>query len=154
MEEATYLTKFASKVFIVHRRDELRASKVMQERALANPKIEFLYSCTVDEVKGEKKVEEVVIKNLKTNELTPMEAGGVFFAIGHEPNTKFLASQLTTDESGYIVTQPGTTITSVAGVFAAGDVQDKRYRQAITAAGSGCMAALDCERFLTEEGIH
>lgn len=158
MEEATYLTKFASKVYIVHRRDELRASKVMQERAKANPKIEFLYSHVVVEVQGGEApgalMNMVAVKDLKTEEIKTLEAGGLFFAIGHEPNTKFLEAQLKTDDSGYLQTEPGTTITSIPGVFAAGDVQDKRYRQAITAAGSGCMAALDAERFLSEHGIH
>lgn len=153
MEEATFLTKFASKVFIVHRRDELRASKVMQDRAKNNPKIEFLYSHVVEEIEGDEKLMTVVtVNDLKTNKSRSIEAGGLFFAIGHEPNTKFLNGQLKTDETGYVVTQPGTTITNVPGVFAAGDVQDKRYRQAVTAAGSGCMAALDCEKFLAEFG--
>jgi thioredoxin reductase (NADPH) len=151
MEEATYLTKFASKVYIVHRRDELRASKVMQERAKNNPKIEFLYSHVVEKADGDGKLlTSCQVKDLKTNETRIIEAGGLFFAIGHEPNTKFLGNQLKTDETGYVLTQPGTTITSIPGVFAAGDVQDKRYRQAITAAGTGCMAALDCEHFLVE----
>lgn len=156
MEEATYLTKFASKVYIVHRRDELRASKVMQERAKSNPKIEFLYSHIVEEVKGGDNglMSQVIVKDLKTGVNRTFDANGLFFAIGHEPNTKFLAAQLQTDESGYVLTQPGSTITNVPGVFAAGDVQDKRYRQAITAAGSGCMAALDCERFLAEQETH
>lgn len=151
MEEATYLTKFASKVYIVHRRDELRASKAMQDRARHNEKIEFLYSHVVTEVLGDSKtMTSVTVKDLKTEEVRSIEAGGLFYAIGHEPNTKFLGGQLTLDESGYVVTQPGSTVTNIPGVFAAGDVQDKRYRQAITAAGSGCMAALDCERFLAE----
>lgn len=158
MEEATYLTKFASKVYIVHRRDELRASKVMQDRAKANPKIDFLYSHVIVEVQGAGGpgglMDRVVVKDLKTEEIKTIEAGGLFFAIGHEPNTKFLNSDIKTDESGYIVTEPGTTLTNIPGVFAAGDVQDKRYRQAITAAGSGCMAALDAERFLAEHNIH
>lgn len=152
MEEATYLTKFAAKVYIVHRRDELRASKVMQERAKANLKIEFLYSHVVESVHGDRLMNKATVKDLKTGVVRDIEAHGLFFAIGHEPNTKFLNSQLKVDESGYVVTQAGSSITSVPGVFAAGDVQDKRYRQAITAAGSGCMAALDCERFLVEQG--
>lgn len=156
MEEATYLTKFASMVYIVHRRDELRASKVMQERAQANPKIEFLYSHVVEEVLGGENglMKQALVRDLKTNQVRTIDANGLFFAIGHDPNTKFLSAQLKTDDAGYLVTQPGTTLTSVPGVFAAGDVQDKRYRQAITAAGSGCMAALDCERFLTEQEAH
>ncbi len=152
MEEATYLTKFASKVYIVHRRDELRASKVMQARAIANPKIEFLYSHTVERVLGNGKlVSSAIVKDLKSGEERTLEAGGLFFAIGHKPNTDFLSGQLALDDAGYVVTTPGSTITSVPGVFAAGDVQDKRYRQAITAAGSGCMAALDCERYLSNQ---
>ena len=153
MEEATYLTKFASRVFIVHRRDELRASKVMQERAKSNPKIEILYSHVIEKVDGDGKLmKSAVVRDLKNGELKTIEAGGLFFAIGHEPNTKFLGNLVQVDDSGYIMTKPGSSLTSVPGVFAAGDVQDKRYRQAITAAGSGCMAALDCERFLTEQG--
>lgn len=151
MEEATYLTKFASIVYIVHRRDELRASQVMQERARANQKIKFLYSHVVEAVEGDgQRVTGVRVKELKTGETRGLEAGGLFFAIGHLPNTAFLDGQLATDDTGYLVTKPGTTITSVPGVFAAGDVQDRRYRQAITAAGTGCMAALDAERYLTE----
>lgn len=149
MEEASFLAKFGSKVYIVHRRDELRASHVMQDRARANPKIEFLLSHQVTQVEGGNGVEAVRVRDLKSNEERTIAAAGLFFAIGHVPNTKFLGGQLATDEQGYILTTPGTTITSVPGVFAAGDVQDKRYRQAITAAGSGCMAALDAEQFLT-----
>lgn len=152
MEEATYLTKFASRVHIVHRRDELRASQVMQDRARANPKIEFLYSHVVEAVEGDgQRMTAVRVKNLKTNETRTLEAGGLFFAIGHLPNTAFLSGQLATDEAGYLITKPGTTVTSVPGVFAAGDVQDRRYRQAITAAGTGCMAALDAEHYLSSE---
>lgn len=148
MEEAHFLTKFASKVYIVHRRDELRASKIMQARAQANPKIEFLYSHIPLQVKGDTLMRSIVLKDLKTDEEKELPAAGLFFAIGHEPNTKFLNGQLKTDEQGYVVTTPGTTQTNVPGVFAAGDVQDKRYRQAITAAGTGCMAALEAEHFL------
>ncbi|MEZ4367132.1 MAG: thioredoxin-disulfide reductase [Kofleriaceae bacterium] len=149
MEEAGYLTKFASKVYIVHRRDELRASKIMQQRALDNPKIEFLLSHQVVAVTGGDGVENVRVKDLRAGTERDLAAAGLFFAIGHVPNAGFLAGQLATDEQGYIVTTPGTTQTSVDGVFAAGDVQDKKYRQAITAAGSGCMAALECEHFLS-----
>ena len=149
MEEASFLAKFGSKVYIVHRRDELRASHVMQDRARANPKIELLLSHQVMQVEGGNGVEAVRVRDLKSNEERTIAAAGLFYAIGHVPNTKFLGGQLATDEQGYILTTPGTTITSVPGVFAAGDVQDKRYRQAITAAGSGCMAALDAEQFLT-----
>ncbi|HET7504641.1 MAG TPA: thioredoxin-disulfide reductase [Kofleriaceae bacterium] len=148
MEEASFLSKFASKVYIVHRRDELRASAIMQERARANPKIELLLSHRVVAVEGGQGVEAVRIASLKLREERTLAAAGLFFAIGHVPNTKFLDGQLTCDEQGYVVTTPGTTQTSVPGVFAAGDVQDKKYRQAITAAGSGCMAALEAEQFL------
>ncbi len=149
MEEAGFLTKFASKVYLVHRRDELRASQIMQERARKNPKIEFLLSHKVTKVDGEHGVERVHVTDLKTNEEKVIAAAGFFFAIGHVPNTRFLEGQLTCDESGYVITTPGTTMTSVEGVFAAGDVQDKKYRQAITAAGSGCAAALEAEHFLS-----
>jgi thioredoxin reductase (NADPH) len=148
MEEASFLTKFASKVYIVHRRDELRASAIMQDRARKNSKIELLLSHRVQAVEGTAGVEAVRVADLKTNQERTLSAAGLFFAIGHVPNTKFLGGQLATDEQGYVVTTPGTTQTSVPGVFAAGDVQDKKYRQAITAAGSGCMAALEAEQFL------
>jgi thioredoxin reductase (NADPH) len=149
MEEASFLTKFASKVYIVHRRDELRASAIMQKRAKDNPKIEFLYSHKVLAVEGGNSVEVVRVQDLKTHQERTIPAAGLFFAIGHVPNTAFLGGQLATDEQGYILTTPGTTQTSVQGVFAAGDVQDKKYRQAITAAGTGCMAALEAEHFLS-----
>jgi len=148
MEEGTFLTKFASKVYIVHRRDELRASAIMQERARSNDKVEFLFSHKVVAVTGDRVVEKVRVRDLKTDAERDLDAAGLFFAIGHRPNTEFLGGQLDTDDQGYLVTRPGTTETSVAGVFAAGDVQDKRYRQAITAAGTGCMAALEAEHFL------
>ena len=148
MEEAGFLTKFASKVYIVHRRDELRASAIMQARARSNPKIELLLSHRVVAVEGGDGVESVRVEDLKAGTERAVAAAGLFFAIGHVPNTKFLGGQLATDDQGYIVTTPGTTQTSVPGVFAAGDVQDKKYRQAITAAGSGCMAALEAEHFL------
>jgi len=148
MEEGSFLTKFASKVYIVHRRDELRASAIMQDRARKNPKIELLLSHRVQAVEGRAGVEGVRVVDLKTNAERTVEAAGLFFAIGHVPNTRFLGGQLATDDQGYVVTTPGTTQTSVTGVFAAGDVQDKKYRQAITAAGSGCMAALEAEQFL------
>jgi len=148
MEEASFLTKFASKVYIVHRRDELRASAIMQDRARKNSKIELLLSHRVQAVEGTAGVEAVRVADLKTHQERTISAAGLFFAIGHVPNTKFLGGQLATDEQGYVVTTPGTTQTSVPGVFAAGDVQDKKYRQAITAAGSGCMAALEAEQFL------
>ena len=148
MEEANFLSKFGSKVYIVHRRDELRASQIMQARAKSNPKIELLLSHRVLDVTGASGVERVKVLDLKTDQPRTIEAAGLFFAIGHVPNTAFLAGQVATDAQGYIVTTPGTTHTSVAGVFAAGDVQDKKYRQAITAAGTGCMAALEAEHFL------
>ncbi|HSK00853.1 MAG TPA: thioredoxin-disulfide reductase [Kofleriaceae bacterium] len=148
MEEASYLSKFGSKVYIVHRRDELRASQIMQQRARANPKIEMLLSHRVLSVEGGQGVEVVRVQDLKTNAERTVPAAGLFFAIGHVPNTGFLGGQVKTDDQGYIVTEPGTTHTSVPGVFAAGDCQDKRYRQAITAAGTGCMAALEAEHFL------
>ncbi|HEY1548420.1 MAG TPA: thioredoxin-disulfide reductase [Kofleriaceae bacterium] len=148
MEEAHFLTKFASRVFIVHRRDELRASAIMQERAKHNAKIELLLSHKVLAVEGGNGVEQVRVEDLKSHKEITMPAAGLFFAIGHVPNTGFLGGQLKCDDQGYIVTVPGTTTTSVPGVFAAGDCQDKKYRQAITAAGTGCMAALEAEQFL------
>lgn len=150
MEEAVFLTKYGSKVFIIHRRDELRASKIMQKRALAHPKIEFLWSSAVDEAYGDERglLAGLKVKSLKTGEVTDVPVAGLFFAIGHEPATAFLDGQLALDEDGYVATPPGSTATSVVGVYAAGDVQDKKWRQAITAAGSGCMAALEVEKFL------
>jgi thioredoxin reductase (NADPH) len=150
MEEATFLTKFASKVSVVHRRDKLRASKIMQERAEKNPKISFIWDTTVEEIYGDAKaggVKGVKLKNLKNGGFEDFKVDGVFIAIGHEPNSKLFAGQLELDPNGYIQTHDGTR-TSVAGVFACGDVQDHVYRQAITAAGTGCMAAIDAERFL------
>lgn len=149
MEEALFLTKFGSKVYIVHRRDELRASKVMQRRAQNHPKIEFLYSHIVTEVRGNGKVmKSAVVKDLKTEETREIEAGGLFFAVGHEPNVGFLSNQLKFDEANYVITKADSTATSVHGVYACGDVQDKKWRQAITAAGTGCMAALECTEAL------
>ncbi len=148
MEEASFLAKFGSRVHVVHRRGELRASAIMQDRARANPKIDFLLSHQVVNVSGQGTVQQVRVRNLHTGEERDLPAAGLFFAIGHTPNSAFLGGQLACDEQGYIVTTPGTTATSVAGVFAAGDVQDKKYRQAITAAGTGCMAALEAEHFL------
>ncbi|HUO85690.1 MAG TPA: thioredoxin-disulfide reductase [Thermoanaerobaculia bacterium] len=156
MEEATFLTKFAKKVTVVHRREELRASKIMQQRALDNPKIEFVFNSTVEEVVGSKEtgVTALRIRNLLTDNLTEMKAQGLFVAIGHTPNTQPYRGQLDLDDTGYIqVLKPGSTITKIPGVFACGDVTDHVYRQAVTAAGSGCMAALDCERWLTHERI-
>ncbi|MCY4042345.1 MAG: thioredoxin-disulfide reductase [Candidatus Dadabacteria bacterium] len=150
MEEATFLTKFASKVTVIHRRDTLRASKIMQERAFGNPKVDFIWDSAVEEVKGSEKagVESVVLKNLKTGETTEKPCEGMFVAIGHTPNTGIFKGVLDMDDDGYLITDPDSCETNVPGVFAAGDVQDKRYKQAITAAGSGCAAALDAERFL------
>jgi thioredoxin reductase (NADPH) len=152
MEEATFLTKFASKVTVVHRRDELRASKIMQERAFANPKIAWLWDSVVEKILGnaETKVTGARVRNLKTGAVSDVPAGGIFMAIGHEPNTSVFRGQLEMDATGYLRTKGHTTETSVPGVFAAGDVADARYRQAVTAAGTGCMAAIDAERFLAE----
>lgn len=155
MEEANFLTKYGSKVYIIHRRDEFRASKIMQNRAFSNPKIEVIWnSAAVEAYKEESKnvLGGLKVKNVVTGEVSDLKVSGLFFAIGHEPATKFLNGQLKLDSDGYIVTKPGTTHTSVHGVFAAGDVQDKKYRQAITAAGTGCMAALDAEHYLQEIG--
>ena len=149
MEEANFLSKFASNVFLVHRRDEFRASQIMQQRAKSNPKIEMLLSHQVTRVVGGQGVETVHVRDLRTMVERPIPAAGLFFAIGHIPNTAFLDRQVAVDDQGYIVTVAGTTKTSVPGVFAAGDVQDKKYRQAITAAGTGCMAALEAEHFLS-----
>ena len=152
MEEATFLTKYGSLVYILHRRDELRASKIMQHRALTNSKIEMLWSHVVSEAKGNEFLEAIRVKDLKTNEERDIPVAGLFFAIGHIPNTAFLNGQIDTDEQGYIITKPDSTATNVPGVFAAGDAQDKKWRQAITAAGTGCMAALEAEHFLTSQG--
>lgn len=154
LEEATFLTKFASKVSLIHRRDSLRASKVMQDRARANPKIEFIWNTAVEDVRDvtEKSVNALVLRNLVTNELSELAVEGLFVAIGHTPNTALFAGQLDMDANGYLITQPGSSRTNVPGVFACGDVQDHVYRQAITAAGSGCMAALDAERYLAGLG--
>ncbi len=152
IEEAIFLTKFASKVTVIHRRDELRASKIMRERALKNPKIDFIWDSTVEDVRGSEQsgVESVVLKNLKTGKTSEKRCEGMFVAIGHNPNTSIFKGFLDMDENGYLITKPGTSEMNIPGVFAAGDVQDKHYRQAITAAGSGCAAALDAERFLDE----
>ncbi|XP_071722569.1 thioredoxin reductase 2-like [Rutidosis leptorrhynchoides] len=152
MEEATFLTKYGSKVYIIHRRNTFRASKIMQQRALSNPKIEVLWNSAVLEANGDKTLSGLKVKNVVNGEVLDLEVNGLFFAIGHEPATKFLDGQLELDSDGYVVTKPGTTLTSIHGVFAAGDVQDKKYRQAVTAAGSGCMAALDAEHYLQEIG--
>ncbi|TGL75548.1 thioredoxin-disulfide reductase [Leptospira jelokensis] len=149
VEEANHLTKFASKVYLVVRRDQLRASQIMQKRAMEHPKIEILWNQTVVEAKGGAGgLTSIVLENTKDKSQKDLEVGGLFYAIGHVPNTEIFKGQLDLDETGYIITKPGTTQTNVEGVFAAGDVQDKVYRQAITAAGSGCMAALEAERWL------
>jgi thioredoxin reductase (NADPH) len=153
MEEATFLTKFASKVTVVHRRDALRASKIMQDRAFQNPKIAWLWDTVVEKILGApgQGVTGAVLRNLKTGAAREVATGGIFMAIGHEPNTALFRGVLDTDEAGYLLTRDGTTATNVPGVYAAGDVADHRYRQAVTAAGSGCMAAIDAERFLTHQ---
>lgn len=151
IEEAIFLTKFGKKVFLVHRRDELRASKVMIQRALTHPKIEVLWNTVLVQVLGDSIVRSVILENLQTKEKKTREAGGVFFAIGHTPNTSFLGGQVALEPNGYIKVESGSTRTSVEGVFAAGDVQDHIYRQAVTAAGSGCMAALDAEKWLSHK---
>ncbi len=148
LEEALFLTKFASKVTLVHRRDELRASKIMQERALANPKLVFHWNAAVEALHGENKLEGATLRDTVTGETSELPVTGLFVAIGHTPNTSLFTGQLDLDDGGYIVTTPGSTATSIDGVFAAGDVQDHIFRQAITAAGSGCMAAIETERWL------
>jgi thioredoxin reductase (NADPH) len=150
IEEATFLTKFASTVHLVHRRDELRASKVMQERAFADQKIKFHWNKKVEEITGNEKVQKVVLTDTKTNEKTTLDVGGIFVAIGHDPNTKLFANQIGLDDQGYIILKENTK-TNVEGVFAAGDVHDRRYRQAITAAGFGCMAAIEVDKYLSEK---
>lgn len=155
VEEATHLTKFGSKVFLVHRRDTLRASKAMQQRAFKNAKLELVWDTVLMDVEGDQALDRVRLQNVKSGKEWHLDAKGLFYAIGHTPNTSFLEGQLKTDEQGYILTEPGSTRTNVQGVFAAGDVQDKRYRQAVTSAGTGCMAALDAEHFLqSDEAAH
>ena len=149
IEEATFLTKFATTVHIVHRRAELRASKVMQERALNNEKIKFHWDSAVIDIKGDQKVQQAVLKNLKTNKETTLEIGGLFVAIGHTPNTKIFEKQIDLDDQGYVMLK-NNTHTNIEGVFAAGDVHDRTYRQAITAAAFGCMAAIDVDKYISE----
>jgi len=153
MEEATFLTKFATRVFVVHRRDKLRASKIMQDRAFKNEKITFIWNSVVEEILGKEVVTGVRLRNLQTDQTSDLSCAGMFVAIGHNPNTSLFAGQTEMDAKGYILTKNGTA-TNVPGVFAAGDVQDSRYRQAVTAAGSGCMAAMDAERYLEALGAH
>ena len=148
IEEATFLTKFADKVTLIHRRDEFRASKIMQERAFANPKIEILWNHTVTDIHGDATLTGIEVTNTVDGTVSTLPVTGLFIAIGHRPNTDLFAGVLDTDETGYLVTEPGSTRTNIEGVFACGDVQDHTYRQAITAAGSGCMAAIDAERWL------
>ncbi len=152
VEEATFLTKFASKVTLIHRRDQLRASKIMQDRALSNPKIEMRWNATVTALHGTEQLSGVELTDTVTGEVSNLDVTGLFVAIGHRPNTDLFQGILDMDDTGYLVTSPGSTRTNISGVFACGDVQDHTYRQAITAAGSGCMAAIDCERFL--ETLH
>ena len=151
MEESTFLTKFATRVHVVHRRDKLRASKIMQDRAMKNEKISFVWNSTVEDILGDSVVTGVRLKNVVTGKTSELPSAGVFVAIGHKPNTGLFKSQVEMDTKGYIQTRNGTA-TNVPGVFAAGDVQDSKYRQAVTAAGSGCMAAMDAERFLESQG--
>ena len=155
LEEAGFLTKFADKVLLVHRRDELRASKIMQQRAFDNPKIEFVWNSTVVEVLGDQQVEGIVIEDITNGERSTVEVTGLFIAIGHRPNTDLFRGQLDMEtDSGYLITRPDSSYTNVDGVFACGDVQDPVYRQAVTAAGSGCMAAIDAERWLEANAPH
>ena len=152
IEEASFLTKFASKVTLIHRRDEFRASKIMQDRAFANPKIDVLWNHTVTKVNGDNKVDGIEVTNTVDGSVSTMPVTGLFIAIGHRPNTDLFTGVLDMDDAGYLQTQPDSSYTNIEGVFACGDVQDHTYRQAITAAGSGCMAAIDSERWL--EGQH
>jgi thioredoxin reductase (NADPH) len=154
MEEATFLTKFATKVTVVHRRDEFRASQIMEDRARANDKIEFITNSVVEEVLGEAGVTAVKVRDVNTDEITELPADGLFVAIGHDPNTKLFVDWLDLDAGGYIITKPGSTETNIEGVFAVGDVVDHVYRQAVTAAGLGCMGALDAERWLAAREGH
>jgi thioredoxin reductase (NADPH) len=154
MEEATYLTKMCRTVTVVHRRDTLRASKIMQDRALKNPKIRFIFDSAVEEILGGKKgVEGALVKNLRTGVVSKLEATGFFVAVGHVPTTELFKGVLETHDNGYLKVAPGTSYTKIPGVFACGDVADMVYRQAVTSAGTGCMAAIDAERWMIEEGI-
>ncbi len=155
MEEANFLTRFASKVYIIHRSDSFKASKIMYDRAKKNPKIQFMTNAAVEEVLGDgKSLTGIKLKNTKTNEVSEMKLQGLFIAIGHQPNTKLFSGVLDMHDNGYLKTKPGSSYTNIEGVFASGDVQDSIYRQAVTAAGSGCMAAIDCERWLEANEVH
>lgn len=151
MEEALFLTRFASKVYVIHRRDAFRASKIMAGRVLENEKIEVLWNTVVEDVLGEKEVEGIILKDSITGEGRTLPVQGLFVAIGHKPNTEIFSEYLERDETGYLITKPDSTYTNIAGVFACGDAQDHVYRQAITAAGTGCMAAIDAERWLADQ---
>lgn len=153
VEEATFLTRFASKVYLIHRRDELRASRIMQKRAQDDPKIEFVWNTEVVDILGEDKVTGVTLKDTKTGETKNLSLTGIFVAIGHIPRSELLIGQIDLDDAGYVLAKPGSTKTNIEGVFACGDLVDHVYRQAITAAGTGCQAALDAERFLASQGI-
>ena len=152
LEEATFLTRFADKVTVIHRRKELRGSKIMQDRAFANPKIEFRWNSVVEEVKGDGRLEGIVLRDVETDATSHLAVSGMFVAIGHDPLTSLFRGQVDLDDEGYVITEPGSARTSVAGVYAGGDVQDRTYRQAITAAGTGCMAALEAERYIEALG--
>jgi thioredoxin reductase (NADPH) len=155
MEETSYLTKFASKVYVIHRRDTLRASKSMQDRVLSNPKVEMVWNSAVEDVVGDKHLEAVVVKDVNTGATRRLDVKGLFIAIGHSPATKFLqGSGIEFDDKGYVLLRSRGSSTNIPGVFAAGDVADQHYRQAITASGMGCQAAIDCERWLAEQGVH
>jgi thioredoxin reductase (NADPH) len=153
LEEALFLSRFATRVTVIHRRDALRASKIMQDRALANEKIDFAWNAVVDEVLGDDFVTGVRLRDVKTDERSELAVEALFVAIGHQPNTQVLKGQLELDDVGYVRVESGSTRTSAAGVFACGDVMDPTYRQAVTAAGTGCMAAIDAERWLAERGL-
>ena len=153
VEEATYLTKFGSVVYMVHRRDQLRASKIMQERAFKNPKLEIIWDTVLEDAVGKDYLTGARLKNIKTQKVREMEVMGLFYAIGHTPNTSIFNGQLDLDGAGYIKLKPGTQETNIEGVFAAGDVHDHKYRQAVTAAGTGCAASLEAERWLAEKGL-
>jgi thioredoxin reductase (NADPH) len=153
MEEALFLTRFATKVTVIHRRDTLRASKIMRERALSHQKIEFAWNSVVDEMIGNDFVTAVRVRDIESDEKRDIPVEAVFIAIGHKPNTELFVDQLEMDDTGYLKVEPGTTRTAIEGVYACGDVADPTYRQAVTAAGTGCMAAIDAERWLAEQGI-